>query len=250
MDFVLDMAKDEWISFDSELKIDDEATRVTHDPLNALNEVSLEEEKPVPVVSPKLEKAVIDVTQQEQSKSRRQSIDSGFKSGDVEPQPISKLASITYGKHCYFAGNSKILATVFPTNQHLAWIIPPRYDSTKLPQTLSAHEVGLPVDIFTLVMRYITDDYRFKSYTVGFSRVLPMWVMFSIIVLLLMLLSSPNGGFTVMIMTFFWVIMLFIGIFFAVIIRKYVSHIVVVKLIYEIDFSAKGWLITSCFGSK
>uniref|UniRef100_A0AC34R397 Helicase C-terminal domain-containing protein n=2 Tax=Panagrolaimus sp. JU765 TaxID=591449 RepID=A0AC34R397_9BILA len=90
--FGLNMAKDEWVSFDSELKVDRDQMKVP-DPLNTLNEVPLEEDKPVPVPSPLPEKVlppVIDVTQQEQSKSRRQSVDSGFKSGEVEAQPISE----------------------------------------------------------------------------------------------------------------------------------------------------------------
>ena len=123
----------------------------------------------------------------------------------------------------HLLGNSKILATVFPTNAHFAWIVPPKYDPTKLPQTLSASEVGLQADVFSLVMRHITDDIRFKAYAVAFSRILPMWVVFSIIVLLAMLISSPDGGFSVMVMTFFWVIMLLIGVFFGIIIRKHVS---------------------------
>lgn len=63
------------------------------------------------------------------------------------------------------------------------------------------------------------------SYCVLFSRILPLWIIFSIGALLLLLFCSPNGGFEVMVFTFVWVIMLFIGIFFCIIIRKYVRFL-------------------------
>jgi len=200
-------SKEEWVSFDSELKVDREAG-VQDDPLR---EVSLDEEKPPPVPPrTKTPEAVAEITvsKQEETAPRRLSVDAGIKSGDVEQRPIR---------------NSKIMATVFPTNAHLAWIIPPKYDPTKLPQTLSASGVGLQVDVFSLVMRHITDDIRFKAYAIGFSRILPIWVVFSIVVLLLMLISSPDGGFSVMVMTFLWTIMLLVGVFFGIIIRKHLK---------------------------
>lgn len=80
--------KEEWVSFDSELKIDGE-TGVADDPLK---EVSLDEEKPPVPPRTKTPEAVAEITvsKQEETAPRRLSIDAGIKSGDVEPRPISR----------------------------------------------------------------------------------------------------------------------------------------------------------------
>lgn len=79
-------AKEEWVSFDTELKTNGE---VVSDPLN---EVSLEEDKPLPPprsVTPEVNVAQISVSKEEQAPPRRSSVDAGIKSGDVEQRPIS-----------------------------------------------------------------------------------------------------------------------------------------------------------------
>ena len=83
-------SKEEWVSFDSELKVDGEAG-IQADPLK---EVSLDEEKPPPVPPrTKTPEAVAEITvsKQEETAPRRLSVDAGIKSGDVEQRPISKI---------------------------------------------------------------------------------------------------------------------------------------------------------------
>lgn len=77
--------------------------------------------------------------------------------------------------------------------------------------------------IYKQFMQCITNDIRFQSYCVLFSRIVPIWVMFSVVLLMFMLLASQDGGLHVMIFTVLWTIMLCIGIGFCVLIRKYVS---------------------------
>ena len=72
-------------------------------------------------------------------------------------------------------------------------------------------------------MRCITGDIRFNGYCVLYSRVLPIWMLFSIVVLLVVLFSSPNGGMPVLVFTCVWMFMLLLGILFCIVIRKHVS---------------------------
>lgn len=169
--------------------------------------------------------AEIGISSHEETKGSRKGSAESNKTGstiEADETKILSLLSSSFGwiwKH--FIGNAKIVASIYPINEHLAWIVPPVYDTTK--QNPAVANVGLSSDVYSQVMRHITEDLRFKSYMIGFSRVLPFWIIFSIIVLLFLLITSPEGGFYVMVMTFFWMLMLFIGIFFCIIIRKHVS---------------------------
>uniref|UniRef100_A0A7E4VEQ8 BTB domain-containing protein n=1 Tax=Panagrellus redivivus TaxID=6233 RepID=A0A7E4VEQ8_PANRE len=215
--------KEEWVSFDESLP---KMHRGSDDPLQEgeLNDIPLDEEKkpapislPPPVVPPRPSRSpvmddvpaeIVISKHEEHSKhsSRRSSVDSG----GLQPKPAA-LDNVNR--------NGKIAATIFPTNSHLAWVAPPVYDRDTLPQALA--DVGLPAEVYTAIVRRITDDTRFRCYAMGFSRILPTWVVFSIFFLLLMLVSSPDGGFAVMVMTLCWMVMLFVGVFFCIVIRKH-----------------------------
>lgn len=88
-------------------------------------------------------------------------------------------------------------------------------------------------------MRTITSDLPFTAYAVLYPRVLPAWITLAIIVLLIFLWTNPSGGLVVLVLTFLWVVLLFVGIFVCVIIRKYVSTCRKVNCDNELDVLAR-----------
>ncbi|VDP02971.1 unnamed protein product [Heligmosomoides polygyrus] len=110
--------------------------------------------------------------------------------------------------------NSKIIATIFPENTMCSWVIPPRYDPYSMPSILAAE--GLTVCDRIL----ITNDYRFRSFSTLYSRLVAFWMTLSIVVLLVVLFANSEGGILVMTFCLFWCIMLFAGIIACAVIRK------------------------------
>uniref|UniRef100_A0AC35FR82 Uncharacterized protein n=1 Tax=Panagrolaimus sp. PS1159 TaxID=55785 RepID=A0AC35FR82_9BILA len=205
--------KEDWISFDNELA-KRKKDEIDGDPLKDLNDIPLDEEKsPSPMPAGKTSNvavAEIGVTSHEEESSK------SSRKGSTELPKNGRAIEVDETK---VMKNGKIIANISPINERMAWIVPPIYNCTKIhPAVASA---GLPEEIYSQVMRQITEDIRFKTYIIGFSRVLPFWIIFSIFILLFLLITSPEGGFWVMVMTFFWMLMLFVGIFFCIIIRKH-----------------------------
>uniref|UniRef100_A0A1I8BIT1 Uncharacterized protein n=1 Tax=Meloidogyne hapla TaxID=6305 RepID=A0A1I8BIT1_MELHA len=121
--------------------------------------------------------------------------------------------------------NGKLLVTVYPNNAHCAWLVPPKYDY-KMPSKLANNkQIELPQIIYEDIIRTISNDLRFFSYAVIYSRLTPIWLIFSIIILLAVLASSPavvGGGFPILIFTIVWLLMLLLGLLLCVFIRKYI----------------------------
>uniref|UniRef100_A0AC34GXK2 RNA helicase n=1 Tax=Panagrolaimus sp. ES5 TaxID=591445 RepID=A0AC34GXK2_9BILA len=163
----------------------------SYNPLNEMNDIPLDEEKPSPPMPAGKTSdivAEIGVTshEEENSKSSRKGSTETPKNGRVSIE-VDETKVLK---------NGKIIANISPINERMAWIVPPIYNSTK--QHPAVASAGLPQDTYSLVLRQITEDIRFKSYIIGFSRVLPFWIIFSIFILLFLLLTSPDGGFWVM----------------------------------------------------
>ncbi|CAD5223888.1 unnamed protein product [Bursaphelenchus okinawaensis] len=118
----------------------------------------------------------------------------------------------------------KVLTLIYPSNEHLAWLTPPSYSFEKMPKSLSSREFQVPHSEYRRFMATITDDIRFKSYVVLFSRAVPIWVMTSVILLMLMLFTSQDGGLHVMVFTILWGLMLCIGLGFCILLRKYLAN--------------------------
>jgi hypothetical protein len=92
-----------------------------------------------------------------------------------------------------------------------------------MPKAFSSKELQVPHTAYREFMAAVVTDIRFKAYCILFSRIVPIWVMLSVILLMFMLLASQDGGLHVLVFTVLWTIMLSIGIGFCVLIRKYVS---------------------------
>ncbi|KAI6189736.1 Transmembrane protein C9orf91-like protein [Aphelenchoides bicaudatus] len=118
----------------------------------------------------------------------------------------------------------KVISLVYPSNKRCSWLAPPYYSFEKMPKAFSSKELQVPHAAYTQFMRTVTQDIRFQSYVVLFSRIVPLWVMFSVVLLMFMLLASQDGGLHVMVFTVLWTIMLCVGIGFCVLIRKYLVH--------------------------
>lgn len=69
-------------------------------------------------------------------------------------------------------------------------------------------------------MELITNDYRFRSFSTLYSRLVAFWMTLSIVVLLVVLFANSEGGILVMTFCLFWCIMLFAGIIACAVIRK------------------------------
>nr|CAD2139486.1 unnamed protein product [Meloidogyne enterolobii] len=121
--------------------------------------------------------------------------------------------------------NGKLLVIVYPSNAHCAWLVPPKYDY-KMPSKLANNkQIEFPQITFEDIIRTISNDLRFFSYAVIYSRLTPIWLIFSIIILLAVLASSPavvGGGFPILIFTIVWLLMLLLGLLLCVFIRKYI----------------------------
>ncbi|KAI6239242.1 Transmembrane protein C9orf91-like protein [Aphelenchoides fujianensis] len=118
----------------------------------------------------------------------------------------------------------KVISLVYPSNKHCAWLSPPVYQFDKMPKAFSSKELQIPHSDYRLFMRTITADIRFQSYCILFSRVVPMWILTSVVILLFMLLASQDGGLHVLLFTVLWTVMLCLGLGFCVLIRKYLVH--------------------------
>ncbi|VDL65694.1 unnamed protein product [Nippostrongylus brasiliensis] len=121
--------------------------------------------------------------------------------------------------------NSKIVATVFPENNMCAWVIPPRYDPYTVPAILRAEGFTIPAEDYVTAMELITNDYRFRSFSTLYSRLVAFWMTLSIVILLVVLFANSEGGILVMTFCLFWCFMLFAGIIACAIIRKQVCHV-------------------------
>ncbi|KAF7632722.1 hypothetical protein Mgra_00007863 [Meloidogyne graminicola] len=121
--------------------------------------------------------------------------------------------------------NGKLLVTVYPNNAHCAWIIPPKYDY-KIPSKLANNkQIEITPKTYEEIINSITKDLRFFSYAVIYSRLTPIWLIFSIIILLAVLASSPaviGGGYPILVFTIVWLLMLLLGLLLCVFIRKYI----------------------------
>ncbi|KJH44236.1 hypothetical protein DICVIV_09747 [Dictyocaulus viviparus] len=120
--------------------------------------------------------------------------------------------------------NGKIVATIYPENTMCAWIIPPRYDPYAIPSALTAEGHSVAAENFVTAMELITNDYRFRSFSSLYSRIVALWMALSITILLIVLFSNSEGGFLVMMFSFFWCIMLFAGIVACAVIRKQIRN--------------------------
>ncbi|VDM52806.1 unnamed protein product [Angiostrongylus costaricensis] len=69
-------------------------------------------------------------------------------------------------------------------------------------------------------MELITNDYRFRSFSSLYSRLVAFWMALSMIILLAVLFSNSEGGVLVMMFSLFWCVMLFAGIIACAVIRK------------------------------
>ncbi|EYB87120.1 hypothetical protein Y032_0268g799 [Ancylostoma ceylanicum] len=116
--------------------------------------------------------------------------------------------------------NSKIIATVYPENTMCSWVIPPRYDPYSIPSILAAEGFTMPAEDYVTAMELITNDYRFRSFSSLYSRLVAFWMTLSIVILLVVLFANSEGGILVMSFCLFWCVMLFAGIIACAIIRK------------------------------
>ncbi|KAI6213737.1 hypothetical protein M3Y94_00186700 [Aphelenchoides besseyi] len=118
----------------------------------------------------------------------------------------------------------KVISLVYPSNRHFAWITPPVYNLEKMPKAFSSKELQISHVVYREFMRTITSDIRFQSYCILFSRIVPIWILTSVILLLFMLLASQDGGLHVLLFTVLWTVMLCLGLGFCILIRKYLVH--------------------------
>ncbi|KAK5985928.1 hypothetical protein GCK32_002395 [Trichostrongylus colubriformis] len=116
--------------------------------------------------------------------------------------------------------NGKIVATIYPENTMCSWVIPPRYDPYTMPSILAAEGFTMPAEDFVTAMELITNDYRFRSFSTLYSRLVAFWMTLSIVILLVVLFANSEGGLLVMTFCLFWCVMLFAGIIACAIIRK------------------------------
>lgn len=86
------------------------------------------------------------------------------------------------------------MSLIYPSNKHCAWIVPPHYNLEKMPKAFSSKELNVPIKAYQEFMRSVVNDVRFQSYCVLFSRIVPIWVMLSVVLLMFMLLASQDGG--------------------------------------------------------
>ncbi|KAK6024922.1 hypothetical protein OSTOST_09191 [Ostertagia ostertagi] len=96
----------------------------------------------------------------------------------------------------------------------------PRYDPYTMPSILAAEGFTMPAEDFVTAMELITNDYRFRSFSTLYSRLVAFWMTLSIIILLVVLFANSEGGILVMTFCLFWCVMLFAGIIACAIIRK------------------------------
>ncbi|CAD5231346.1 unnamed protein product [Bursaphelenchus xylophilus] len=177
-----------------------------HEAPAQLSEIALDDSswansaaKPKPTLQPEPEKKA--------SIERSESAESNVDENDKKPLKTGKVISLIY-----------------PVNEHLAWIAPPVYSFEKMPKALNSRELMVPHSEYRRFMSTITDDVRFKSYVILFSRAVPIWVMTSVILLMFMLFSSQDGGLHVMVFTILWGLMLCIGLGFCILLRKYLAN--------------------------
>jgi hypothetical protein len=58
-----------------------------------------------------------------------------------------------------------VLTSVFPVNEHCAWLTPPTFDPSRVPKVFSrGGQFELPPTVFVDVMSALTGDIRFKGY--------------------------------------------------------------------------------------
>ncbi|CAI4227038.1 unnamed protein product [Auanema sp. JU1783] len=116
--------------------------------------------------------------------------------------------------------NAKIITTIYPENNSCAWVIPPRYEPSSMPNALRAEGVDIPQSDFVMAMEILTNDYRFRSFSTLYSRLITFWMVLSIVVLLVVLFMNTEGGLPIMIFCLVWIFVLFAGIIGCAIIRK------------------------------
>lgn len=122
---------------------------------------------PPPPIPPK-PAAKIDVSSHEERKLDKKPSKNGI---DQSKNSIDQSDSKEDGKERNKVfQNGKLITSIYPTNAHLAWVMPPVYDCAKVPKIMSDQQIKLPNDVYEKVMRSITDDVRFKSYSMLFSR--------------------------------------------------------------------------------
>ncbi|VDO56030.1 unnamed protein product [Haemonchus placei] len=78
----------------------------------------------------------------------------------------------------------------------------------------------MPAEDYVTAMELITNDYRFRSFSTLYSRLVAFWMTLSIVILLVVLFANAEGGILVMTFCLFWCVMLFAGIIACAIIRK------------------------------
>ncbi|VDK17992.1 unnamed protein product [Anisakis simplex] len=97
----------------------------------------------------------------------------------------------------------------------MAWVVPARYNPYSMPRSLADDRLKVSWKICKMY------GIICRCYCIFYSRLMAFWISISVLVLLLVLLSQPNGGLGVLIFSFVWIILLLLGIFCVLIIRKH-----------------------------
>uniref|UniRef100_A0A183CHR6 Transmembrane protein n=1 Tax=Globodera pallida TaxID=36090 RepID=A0A183CHR6_GLOPA len=112
----------------------------------------------------------------------------------VAPGATASASSSTDGGKQQEMKNGKLLTTVYPKNVPFFWIRQPTFDGTAMPPVLANPQNRLTPDAYSNIVRTVEKDSRFVSYAMFYSRMIPVWLVFSIVILLAVLASSPMGG--------------------------------------------------------
>uniref|UniRef100_A0A914HSI5 Transmembrane protein n=1 Tax=Globodera rostochiensis TaxID=31243 RepID=A0A914HSI5_GLORO len=139
----------------------------------------------------------------------------------VAPGTTSASSSTDGGKQQEMK-NGKLLTTVYPKNVPFFWIRRPTFDGVEMPPVLANPQNRLTPDAYSNIVRTVEKDSRFVSYAMFYSRMIPVWLVFSIVILLAVLASSPMGGLPVMVFAFVWLFMLITGLLFCALLQKFI----------------------------
>ncbi|KAL3072414.1 hypothetical protein niasHT_034098 [Heterodera trifolii] len=118
--------------------------------------------------------------------------------------------------------NGNLLTTVYPKDFPFSWISRPTFDVVAMPPILANPQNRLTSAAFGDIVRSVERDSRFVSYALFYSRMVPVWLVFSIVILLAVLASSPMGGLPVMVFAFVWLFMLVLGLLFCALLQKFI----------------------------
>uniref|UniRef100_A0A914W7G2 Transmembrane protein 268 n=1 Tax=Plectus sambesii TaxID=2011161 RepID=A0A914W7G2_9BILA len=143
----------------------------------------------------------------------------------VGPQPTPTAAAQSQQRVVPTAfENGKIVTTILPENDCMPWLVPARFDPYKMPKTLISDQLTMPVEDYVTAMELLTNDYRFRAYTVFYRRLISIWIVMCLVILLILLFSSPSqGGLLVFLLVLAWMLLVAVGLVICLLIKKQIN---------------------------